>query len=33
MKRRGRRRKQLLNSIKKKGGYWNLKKEALDHTL
>jgi len=33
MVRRGRRRKQPLNGIKEKKGYWNLKKEALDHTM
>ena len=33
MARRGRRRKQPLNGIKEKKGYWNLKKEALDHTM
>ena len=33
IKRRGRRRKQLLNGIKEKRGYWNLKKKALYHTL
>jgi hypothetical protein len=31
--RRGRRRKQLLDDLKEKGGYWKLKEEALDHTL
>jgi hypothetical protein len=30
---RGRRRKQLLDNLKKKRGYWKLKEEALDHTL
>jgi hypothetical protein len=27
---RGRRRKQLLDELKKKGGYWNVKNETLD---
>jgi hypothetical protein len=31
--RRGRRRKQLLDDLKEKRGYWKLKEEALDHTL
>jgi len=31
--RRGRRRKQLLEDIKEKKGYWKLKDEALDFTL
>jgi phage regulator Rha-like protein len=31
--RRGRRHKQLLNDIKEKRGYWELKEEALDRTL
>jgi hypothetical protein len=31
--RRGRRRKQLLDDLKEKRGYWNLKEEALDRTL
>jgi hypothetical protein len=31
--RRGRRRKQLLNDLKEKRGYWKLKEEALDRTL
>jgi len=30
---RGRRRKQLLDDLKEKGGYWKLKEEALDGTL
>lgn len=30
--RRGSRRKQLLNGMKEKRGYWNLNKEALNHT-
>jgi hypothetical protein len=30
---RGRRRKQLLNDLKEKRGYWKLKEEALDRTL
>jgi hypothetical protein len=29
--RRGRRLKQLLNDLNEKRGYWQLKKEALDH--
>jgi hypothetical protein len=29
----GRRRKQLLNNLKEKRGYWKLKKEELDRTL
>jgi hypothetical protein len=33
MGRRGRRRKQLLDNLKKKRGYWELKEEALDRTL
>jgi hypothetical protein len=33
MGRRGRRRKQLLEDLKGKSGYWELKKETLDHTL
>jgi hypothetical protein len=31
--RRGRRRKQLLDDLKEKRGYWKLKKESLDLTL
>jgi len=31
--RRRRRRKQLLNDLKRTRGYWNLKEEALDRTL
>jgi hypothetical protein len=31
--RRGRRRKQLLDDLKKKIRYWELKEEALDRTL
>jgi len=31
--RRGRRRKQLLDGLKKTSGYWKLKEEALDHIL
>jgi hypothetical protein len=31
--RRGRRRKQLLDELKGKRGYWKLKEEALDRTL
>jgi hypothetical protein len=30
---RGRRPKQLLDDLKKTGGYWKLKEEALDGTL
>jgi hypothetical protein len=30
--RRGRRRKQLLDDLKEKIGYWKLKEEALDRT-
>jgi hypothetical protein len=30
---RGRRRKQLLDDLKKNRGYWKLKEEALDRTL
>jgi len=33
MERRGRRRKQLLNDLKEKRGYWKLKEEILDHIL
>jgi hypothetical protein len=32
-KRRGIRRKQLLDDLKKKRGYWKLKEEAFDRTL
>jgi hypothetical protein len=32
MRRRGRRRKQLLDDLKEKRRYWKLKEEALDHT-
>jgi hypothetical protein len=31
--RRGRRRKQLLDDLKEKRGYWKLKEETLDRTL
>jgi hypothetical protein len=31
--RQGRRRKQLLDDLKEKQGYWKLKEEALDRTL
>jgi hypothetical protein len=31
--RRGRRRKQLLDDLKEKTGYWKLKEEALDRTV
>jgi hypothetical protein len=31
--RRGRRRKQLLDDLKEKRGYWKLKEEALARTL
>jgi len=31
--RRGRRRKQILDDVKETRGYWELKEEALDHTL
>jgi hypothetical protein len=31
--RRGRRREHLLYDLREKGGYWQLKKEALDRTL
>jgi hypothetical protein len=31
--RRGRRRKQLLDSLKEKRGYWEFKEEALDRTV
>jgi hypothetical protein len=31
--RRGRRRKQLLDDLKEKRGYWKLKEEALGRTL
>jgi hypothetical protein len=30
---RGRRRKQLLDNLKEKRGYWKLKEEALDRNL
>jgi len=33
MGRRRERRKQLLDNLKEKKGYWELKEEALDHTL
>jgi hypothetical protein len=33
MGRRGRRRKQLLDDLKKKIRFWKLKEEALDRTL
>jgi hypothetical protein len=33
MRRRGRRRKQLLVDLKEKRRYWKLKEEALDRTL
>jgi hypothetical protein len=33
MGRQGRRRKQLLDELKEKRGYWKLKEEALDRTL
>jgi hypothetical protein len=32
-RRRGRRRRQLLNVIKEKRGYWKLEGEALDRTV
>jgi hypothetical protein len=32
-KRRGRRRKQLLDDLNEKKGYWKLKEEALDLTV
>jgi hypothetical protein len=32
-RRRGRRRKQVLDDLKEKRGYWKLKEEALDRTL
>jgi hypothetical protein len=32
-RRRGRRRKKLLNDLKDRGGYSHLKKEALDRTI
>jgi len=32
-RRRGRRRKQLLDDLKEKRGYWKLKEEALDRTV
>jgi hypothetical protein len=31
--RRGKRRKQLLDDIKERSGYWKLKEETLDRTL
>jgi len=31
--RRGRKRKQLLDDLKEKNGYWMLKEEALDRTV
>jgi hypothetical protein len=31
--RRGRRRRQLLDGLQEKSGYWKLKEEALDRTL
>jgi hypothetical protein len=31
--RRGRKSKQLLDDLKEKRRYWNLKEEAVDHTL
>jgi len=33
LERRGKRRKQLLDDFKGKTRFWNLKQEALDHTL
>jgi hypothetical protein len=33
MRRRGRRREQLLDDLKEKRRYWKLKEEALDRTL
>ena len=33
MRRRGRRRRQLLDDLKETRRYWKLKEEALDHTL
>jgi hypothetical protein len=33
MRRRGKRRKELLDGLKERLGYWKLKKEALDCTL
>jgi hypothetical protein len=33
MRRRGRRRKQLLDDLKEKRRYWKLKEEARAHTL
>jgi hypothetical protein len=33
MRRRGRRRKQILDDLKKMRGYWNFKEEALDSTV
>jgi hypothetical protein len=32
-RRRGRRRKQLLDGLEEARGYWKLKEEAQDHTL
>jgi hypothetical protein len=32
-RRRGRRRKQLLDDLKEKGRYWELKEQALDDTI
>ena len=32
-RRRGRRRKQVLDDLKKNRGYWKLKEEALDRTV
>jgi hypothetical protein len=31
--RRGRRRRKLLDDLKERGGYFNLKEEALDRTM
>jgi hypothetical protein len=31
--RRGRRRKQILDDLEEKRGFWKLKEEALEHTL
>ena len=31
--RRGRRRKQLLEDVREKGGYWKLREGAADHTF
>jgi hypothetical protein len=33
METRGRKRKQLLDDLKEKRGYWKMKEEALDRTL